>query len=159
MDQEQLQQIRRLLALVDRYALAELVVQEEGLTVTIRGVAAGPVAGVAEPALHAGESEIVAAAPDGAVDEESEEEEELHRLYSPMTGIFYHSPSPEERAYVKAGDAVEEGQTVGLIEAMKVFSEIPADVSGRVVRVCVETGKIVSQGEVLMLIDLDAHVG
>jgi acetyl-CoA carboxylase biotin carboxyl carrier protein len=73
-----------------------------------------------------------------------------------MTGLFYRGPSPEIPPYVEVGADVEEGQTVGLIEAMKVFSEIPADVHGRVVRIVAENGKLVNQGEVLMLIELES---
>jgi acetyl-CoA carboxylase biotin carboxyl carrier protein len=161
MDEEQLQQIRRLLGLVDRFGLAELTVQEDGMSVTIRGpaipVAAthGPV-GREEPTVaHGGEER---SNPESELSTGSEEDaaEDLHRLYSPMTGMFYRSSSPETPSYVEVGDEVEEGQTVGLIEAMKVFSEIPADVHGHVVRIVAESGKLVNQGEVLMLIELEA---
>jgi biotin carboxyl carrier protein len=73
-----------------------------------------------------------------------------------MTGLFYRGASPELPPYVDVGEEVEEGATVGLIEAMKVFSEIPADVHGRVVRILVENGKLVNQGEVLMLLELES---
>jgi acetyl-CoA carboxylase biotin carboxyl carrier protein len=158
MDHDQLQEIRRLLALVDRYGLAELVTEEEGLSVTIRGpsavVAAAPPVAIESrpvetplPAAFDGDSPLVEESPADA--------EGLHPLQSLMTGIFYRSPSPDARAYVEVGDEVSEGQTVGLIEAMKVFSEIPADATGRVVRILAETGKLVTQGDVLMLIRPD----
>jgi acetyl-CoA carboxylase biotin carboxyl carrier protein len=161
MDEEQLQQIRRLLGLVDRFGLAELTVQEDGMSVTIRGPASpvatthGPVGREAGSVMQEGEepsvpgSELLSGSADDAA-------EDVHRLYSPMTGMFYRSSSPEIPSYVEVGDEVEEGQTVGLIEAMKVFSEIPADVHGRVVRIVAESGKLVNQGEVLMLIELEA---
>jgi acetyl-CoA carboxylase biotin carboxyl carrier protein len=160
MDEEQLQQIRRLLSLVDRFGLAELTVQEDGVTITIRGPES-PVAAARGPLGR----EEVTAGPEGeepfipenglATGSDEDASEDLHRLYSPMTGVFYRSSSPETPAYVEVGDDVEEGQTVGLIEAMKVFSEIPADVHGRVVRIVAESGKLVNQGEVLMLIELE----
>lgn len=161
MDEEQLQQIRRLLGLVDRFGLSELTVQEDGMSVTIRGPASpvpathGPVGREEATVAHGGEE---SSTPKSELSTGSEEEagEDLHRLYSPMTGMFYRSSSPETPSYVEVGDEVEEGQTVGLIEAMKVFSEIPADVHGRVVRIVAESGKLVSQGEVLMLIELEA---
>jgi acetyl-CoA carboxylase biotin carboxyl carrier protein len=159
MDEEQLQQIRRLLTLADRYGLAELTVQEEEITVTIRGPASASAAGrgqvIREEATVAPEEDEVSSLP-GAPPIEEEAPDDLHRLYSPMTGLFYRGASPELPPYVEDGDEVEEGQTVGLIEAMKVFSEIPADVSGRVVRILAENGKLVSQGEALMLIELES---
>jgi acetyl-CoA carboxylase biotin carboxyl carrier protein len=161
MDEEQLQQIRRLLSLVDRFGLSELTVQEDGMCVTIRGPASpvpathGPVGREEATVAHEGEEPST---PESELSTGSEEDagEDLHRLYSPMTGMFYRSSSPETPSYVEVGDEVEEGQTVGLIEAMKVFSEIPADVHGRVVRIVAESGKLVSQGEVLMLLELEA---
>jgi acetyl-CoA carboxylase biotin carboxyl carrier protein len=160
MDEEQLQQIRRLLTLVDRYGLAELTVQEEDVTVTIRGPASASATGrgpmVREEAVVVPEAEEPAEVLGAPPVAEEEAPEDLHRLYSPMTGLFYRGPSPELPPYVEAGYEVEEGQTVGLIEAMKVFSEIPADVNGRIVRIVAENGKLVSQGEVLMLIELES---
>jgi acetyl-CoA carboxylase biotin carboxyl carrier protein len=76
-----------------------------------------------------------------------------HALRSPLTGIFYRSASPDSPPFVQVGDEVAEGQTVGLIEAMKVFSEIPSDAGGRVVRIIAEPGVLISQGDVLMTID------
>lgn len=73
-------------------------------------------------------------------------------LNSPMNGIYYSAPSPNSSPFVKEGDSVTAGQVVGLIEAMKVFNEITATVSGTVVRLCVESGQVVQPGDTLMLI-------
>ena len=69
---------------------------------------------------------------------EADDESGYHTLKSPMVGMFYRSPNPEAPAYVQDGDAVDEGQTLCIIEAMKIMNEIEADVKGRVVRVLVE---------------------
>jgi acetyl-CoA carboxylase biotin carboxyl carrier protein len=71
---------------------------------------------------------------------------------SPMTGIFYNAPSPGAPAYVKVGDEVSAGQVIGLIEAMKVFNEIPCPVSGTVFSILVSTGQVLSHGEILMYV-------
>ena len=71
---------------------------------------------------------------------------------SPMNGIFYTAPSPSAPPFVKEGVPVEAGQVVGLIEAMKVFNEIVAPVSGMVERVVAETGQLVQPGDVLITI-------
>lgn len=69
-----------------------------------------------------------------------------------MTGIYYGSPSPSSPPYVKEGDNVTAGQVVGLIEAMKVFNEIHATVSGTVKKVVAESGAIVNPGDPLIYI-------
>lgn len=71
---------------------------------------------------------------------------------SPMTGIFYSSPSPNAPSFVKEGETVTAGDVVGLIEAMKVFNEIHAPVSGTVQRIAAENGALVSPGEPLLYI-------
>jgi len=71
---------------------------------------------------------------------------------SPMTGIYYSSSSPGSPAFAKEGDAVQVGQVVGLIEAMKVFNEIIAPVSGLVTKVAAENGKLVQPGDPLLYI-------
>jgi len=74
-------------------------------------------------------------------------------IESPMTGMFYRGPSPSEPPYVEEGDLVYEGQTIGLIEAMKVFNEIPAPMTGVVRRIVAQNASLVQQGEVLMLLE------
>ena len=69
---------------------------------------------------------------------------------SPMTGIYYGSPSPGAAMFVTPGDGVTAGQVVGLIEAMKVFNEITSPFSGIVDRIVVESGAVVQAGEVLI---------
>ena len=71
---------------------------------------------------------------------------------SPMSGIFYAAPSPGAPPFVKVGDLVTEGQIVGLIEAMKVFNEIPASATGIVLEVVTEPGGLVQIGDVLLLL-------
>ena len=73
-------------------------------------------------------------------------------ITSPMNGIFYGSPSPASPPFVKVGEAVQAGQVVGLIEAMKVFNEIPSTVSGVVLELVAETGAVVQPGDVLLYI-------
>jgi len=67
-----------------------------------------------------------------------------------MAGVFYISPSPGEPPFVSAGDIVREGDPIGLIEAMKVFSEVLSDHTGRVKGVLVPNGQLVQQGDLLV---------
>lgn len=72
---------------------------------------------------------------------------------SPMNGIYFGTPSPNTPPFVREGDTVQAGQIVGLIEAMKVFNEITAPLSGTVRKILVESGQLVQPGEALMFIE------
>ena len=73
-----------------------------------------------------------------------------------MVGTFYRSSSPDKPAFVKVGDSIDTGQTVCIIEAMKVFNEIPAEISGKVVAILVENEQSVEYGKPLFKIDTSA---
>lgn len=73
-------------------------------------------------------------------------------IASPMAGTFYRSPAPGEPAFVKEGDRVTKGQTIGIIEAMKLMNEIEAEASGTVVKITAENGKPVTPGQTLLVI-------
>lgn len=73
-------------------------------------------------------------------------------ISSPMTGIFYSSPSPNSPTFVKEGDTVTAGEVVGLIEAMKVFNEIHAPVSGIVDKIVAANGQLVNPGDPLIFV-------
>lgn len=73
-------------------------------------------------------------------------------ISSPMMGIYYSSPSPGSPPFVKEGDSVSAGQVIGLIEAMKVFNEITATSSGKVLKIAAENGKLVQPGDPLIFV-------
>ncbi|HWA82410.1 MAG TPA: acetyl-CoA carboxylase biotin carboxyl carrier protein subunit [Fimbriimonadaceae bacterium] len=73
-------------------------------------------------------------------------------ITSPMTGIYYSAPSPNAPPFVREGEMVTAGQVVGLIEAMKVFNEITAAVSGTVTKVLAESGQLVQPGDPLLYV-------
>ena len=75
-----------------------------------------------------------------------------HRVTSPMVGTFYRSSSPGAAPFVSVGDTVAEGQTLCVIEAMKLMNEIPADKAGMVKEILVENGKAVEFGQALFVI-------
>lgn len=74
-------------------------------------------------------------------------------ITSPMVGTFYRSSSPDSDPFVEVGSVVSEGQTVCIIEAMKLMNEIESDSAGKVVEICVEDGQPVEFGQVLMYVD------
>ena len=86
---------------------------------------------------------------------ETQPEEGLAYITAPLAGVFYGAASPDEPPYVSEGEAVEAGQVVALVEAMKVFNEIHADVSGVVVAVLASNGQTVLAGQTLITIRPD----
>lgn len=74
-------------------------------------------------------------------------------IVAPLTGVYYSSPSPTSPPYISPGDIVHVGQVVALIEAMKVFNEIQAEVSGRVVALVAPNGEVVQKGEALIRVE------
>lgn len=77
----------------------------------------------------------------------------LVEVVSPMVGVFYRAPSPSDPQFVAVGDNVEIGQTLGLVETMKVFNEITSEVAGVVTEIRAETAQLVETGDVLMTIE------
>jgi acetyl-CoA carboxylase biotin carboxyl carrier protein len=75
--------------------------------------------------------------------------QDVHEIASPMVGIFYRSPSPDDAPYVQVGDEVEENKVVCIVEAMKLFNEIEAEVKGEIVEVLVKNGELVEYGQPL----------
>lgn len=80
-------------------------------------------------------------------------EENIVFIRSPMVGTFYASPDPDSPPYVKVGDVVGPDTVVGIVEAMKVFNEIPAEVSGKIVAILVENGEPVEYGQPMFKVD------
>ncbi|PMB37726.1 acetyl-CoA carboxylase, biotin carboxyl carrier protein [Fischerella thermalis CCMEE 5208] len=83
------------------------------------------------------------------------EQKKFTDVTSPMVGTFYRAPAPGEPPFVEVGDRIRSGQTVCIIEAMKLMNEIEAEVSGQVVEILVQNGEPVEYGQPLMRIDPD----
>lgn len=117
-----------------------------------QGAAAPAVVPVAQ--AHA-EVPSAAQAPDAAPDAGGGEQDfdGKHVVRSPMVGMFYRSPNPDAQAFVQEGDAVAQGQTVCIIEAMKIMNEIEADAAGRVVKILVEDATPVEYNTPLFVLE------
>lgn len=83
--------------------------------------------------------------------------EGLVAVRAPMLGTFYRAPAPGERPFVEVGDKVGPGDTVCLVEVMKLFNSVKAGVAGTVVKITVENGSMVEHGQTLILIESDRH--
>jgi acetyl-CoA carboxylase biotin carboxyl carrier protein len=148
-----LAEIRKLIQLVKRTGIGELEVSEGGRTVRI-AAGPGPAANAAHghaPVNSGAPAEPAPAAPVAVVP--AAPEQRYVKVVSPMVGTFYRAPAPDADAYVELGDSVSVGQTVCIIEAMKLMNEIESEVHGKVARIAVENGQPVEYGQTLFLID------
>jgi acetyl-CoA carboxylase biotin carboxyl carrier protein len=147
-----LRKLKKLIDLVQESGIAELEITEgEEKVKIVKGGRAQPEV-VAMPAAAAIPAPpAVAAAP--AAPAEAAPQVEGHVLKSPMVGTFYRSPSPGAKPFVEVGDTVKTGQTVCIIEAMKLLNEIEADKDGVVKAIMVENGQPVEYGEPLLVIE------
>lgn len=166
------QEIKQLIKVVEKSNIGEVVIEEEGLKIritknnnsapvvvatesvpTVPASAPAPApAPVAPPAPAAAPApapapEAPAAAPEPAVSDNVVE------VRSPMVGTFYRAPAPDADPYVEVGDVVKVGQTLCIIEAMKLMNEIQSEVNGKIVKILVENAQPVEYDQVLFLIE------
>ncbi len=138
--------IRKLAGLLDETGLGEIEIETEGWT--IRAAKGNTVMQPAAPA--APQAPTPEAAPAAVGDDLSKHP---GAVTSPMVGVTYLSPDPDSPDFVKVGDTVSAGQTLLLIEAMKVFNPITAPKAGNVLQILVESGEPVEFGAALMIIE------
>jgi len=146
-----IRKIKKLIELLENSGLGEIEIKEGDdairitrntpfvETVMAAPAAVAPVAAAAEQAEEA--SDDMASLPEG------------HAVTSPMVGSFYAAPSPESKNFVEVGSKVKVGDTLCIIEAMKIFNEIESDKAGRVVAILKEPGDPTEFGEPLFIID------
>ena len=144
-----LKKLRRLIELMNEHDLAEIDLRDGEVRVRLSKHGAAPAAVEYRPApvaaAPAAQAPAAAAAPAKA--------DNFHVIKSPMVGTFFASSSPETPAFVKVGDRIGPESTVCIIEAMKVFNEIPAECSGQIVEVLVKNGEPVEYGQALFKVD------
>lgn len=149
-----LRKLKTLIDLVSESNVSELEITEaEGKVRIVKSSGAPlvmqqPVAMVAAPAAAP-----VAGAPAAPVAEAAPAAPAGHAVKSPMVGTFYRSSAPGAKAYVEIGSVVKEGETICIIEAMKILNEIEADKSGTVTKILSENGQAVEYGQPLFIIE------
>ncbi len=151
-----LRKLKTLIDLVSESNVSELEITEaEGKVRIVKGgvapVMAPVMAPVAMPAVAAPMPEATAAAAPAAPPVQAESAG--HAVKSPMVGTFYRAASPGAKPFVEVGTQVKEGQTICIIEAMKILNEIEADKSGTVAQVLCENGHAVEYGQPLLVIE------
>lgn len=155
------QEIRELIKLVDNSSLVEFVYELDGSKIKLKKADGQSVVTQVTPASVQAQPKVEevavkevkpAAVEAPAKVETAEVAENLHQITSPMVGTFYAAPSPEDDNYVKVGDKVGEETVVCIVEAMKLFNEIAAEVTGEIVEVLVKDGQLVEYGQPLFLV-------
>jgi acetyl-CoA carboxylase biotin carboxyl carrier protein len=153
-----LRKLKKLIDLVQESGIAELEITEGEEKVKIVKGGGGP---AALPGHHAAQAaapaalpavEPMRAAPTAATPAEPEPAQEGQLVKAPMVGTFYRSPSPDAKPFVEVGQTVKKGDTVCIVEAMKLMNEIETDVAGVVKAILVENGQPVEYGQPLFVI-------
>jgi acetyl-CoA carboxylase biotin carboxyl carrier protein len=161
-------EIREMIKLIDQSSIKEFELEIDGAKVTMKKsggvvqetIVPQPVvqtvsaaAAAPAPVMEATPAPVRAeAAPAVAPAAPAVDEANLHKIVSPMVGTFYRSPEPGKPAYVQPGDKVTPNKVVCIVEAMKLFNEIEAEVNGEIVKVLVEDGQLVEYGQPLFLV-------
>jgi len=146
-----IRKVKKLIELLDESGIAEIEIKEGEESVRISRYPAN----VPAPAMLAPMPAPVAAAPaiTAAPPAAAEPEEDGHCITTPMVGTYYSAPSPGSPDFVQIGDRVNEGDTLCIIEAMKMMNQIEADVSGTIKSIRVQNGEPVEYGQILFVID------
>lgn len=159
------QEIRELIKLVDQSNIDEFVYEHDGSKIkmkkkTSEAVVIQPSQTVVkevpapQPVQTAAvvQEQVMAGIPQEPVQSADANTKDLHKIVSPMVGTFYQSPSPDADAYVKVGSKVSSSSIVCIVEAMKLFNEIEAEVNGEIVEILVKDGQLVEYGQPLFLV-------
>ncbi|MGI9290146.1 MAG: acetyl-CoA carboxylase biotin carboxyl carrier protein [Gammaproteobacteria bacterium] len=152
-----IRKVKKLIELLEESGIAEIEITEGEESVRISrypgNVPAAPVAMAPPPAqLAAPASAPAPAAAEAPAAEASAPEPSGNKVLSPMVGTFYRSPSPEAEPFVKVGDQINVGDTLCIIEAMKMMNQIESEVAGKVIACELENGQAVEFGQPLFVI-------
>ncbi|MDO9416393.1 acetyl-CoA carboxylase biotin carboxyl carrier protein [Pararhizobium sp.] len=138
--------IARLMQLLEASKLDELDVTENGMRIRLAKTAAVRTSSrqtAASPEDHSSRDEAALPSPDDG----------KHVVYAGLSGTFYRRPMPDEPRFVEAGDSVEDGRKLGIIEAMKMMNPVEADCAGRILEIHIEDGGPVSAGMPLFTLE------
>jgi acetyl-CoA carboxylase biotin carboxyl carrier protein len=151
-------EIQDLIDFISNSGLAEVKIETEEFKLSIKKnsemqFVAAPTPAPVAPQAPAPAAAPAAAAPSPAAAPAKDDTSKFIEIKSPMIGTFYRTPNPDADAFVNVGDSVKAGQTVCIIEAMKLFNEIESEVSGKIVKVLVDNATPVEYDQPLFLVD------
>ena len=149
-----IRKVKKLIELLEESGVAEIEIHEGEESVRISRYAANaPVAAPAQVLMPAATEAAIPPPPPAATEAAAPEIPAGHAVESPMVGTFYRASSPGASAFVEIGQRVNEGDTLCIIEAMKMLNQIEADKTGVVKAILVENAKPVEYGQALFVID------
>ncbi len=162
-------EIQDLIKLMDKSSLTEFTYEIEGLKIKIKGqnsgqqtiytapLAQAPMIAAPVASLQTVESTPAPAQTQSAPEQKSAEKQgtsgNIIEIKSPMVGTFYRSSSPDKPVFVNVGDTIAKGSVLCIVEAMKLFNEIESEVSGKIVKVCIDDASPVEYDQVLFLVE------
>ena len=151
-----IRKIKKLIELLDESGVAEIEIHEgeESVRISRNNPAAVMPAMPEQYAFAAPPAPAPAAAPAAAAPAEASAPEAVsgHEVKAPMVGTFYSAPSPGAASFIEVGQQVNKGDTICIIEAMKLLNQIEADASGTVKEICVENGEPLEYGQTICII-------
>jgi acetyl-CoA carboxylase biotin carboxyl carrier protein len=161
----EVREIKALLALMQEYGLVELEIDDKkkGRVRLVRARQEHDLATISPPAVAPVTSPPAASVPrrvrapatDGEAPQPPKVAENERLVTSPMVGTFYRAASPDATPFVEEGDSMLKGQTLCIIEAMKMMTEIEADVGGRIAKILCQNGQAVEYGQPLMVVEIN----
>ena len=147
-----IRKVKKLIELLEESGVAEIEITEGEESVRISRYSQSPAAAPVPVHYAAPPLATPATAPATQAAAPAPVESTGHKVLSPMVGTFYRSPSPEAEPFVKVGDTINVGDTLCIIEAMKMMNQIEADVAGKVLAIEAESGEPIEFGQVLFVI-------
>lgn len=152
------EEIKELISYISNSGLNEVNIETNDFKISVKKQAdlqAAPPAPVpqAQPPALAAQAEPPVPAPGKVEAEEGASSEGYLEIKAPMIGTFYRSPDPDSGPFVKVGDTIKAGETVCIIEAMKLFNDIESEVDGKIVKVMVDDATPVEYDQVLFLVE------
>ena len=145
-----IRKVKKLIELLEESDIAEIEIHENEESVRISRASTLAPTMIAAPAAVAAPAAAPAAAATGPA---AREELEGHIIRSPMVGTFYRAPSPGAKPFVEEGQTVSSGETLCIIEAMKILNQIESDKSGKIKRILIENGQPVEYNQPLFIIE------
>jgi acetyl-CoA carboxylase biotin carboxyl carrier protein len=155
----EIKEIQELIRFVAKSGVSEVEIDKEGFKIHIKTGAQAPTAMVMAPPMVQPQVQstpvVIDAAPSAAAPSAAPVAPAGTPVKAPMVGTFYRSAGPDKEPFVKVGDRVQKGQTICIIEAMKLFNEIEAEISGTVVDILIENAKPVEFDQPLFVVAED----
>lgn len=144
--------VEELIRVLEGSTIGELELTEAGTEIIIRR-RPGMLISLSMPQTQTGAGQLATASPSAATPGRLAKHDTSLPIVAPIGGVYYSAPSPTSPPFVAVGDLVQVGQVIALVEAMKVFNEIQAELAGRVTAVMSTTGNVVQKGDVLIRVE------